>query len=1000
MQLFFNSNLYTRFFREILRTAILVLFLFQWTQSNAQIDESLWHPVYEQFTVKDGLPGMEFYYSFQDRDGYMWFASDRGVVRYNGDKFETFTTDDGLVSNTVFKIDQDDKGRIWFLTDVPRLCYFENDQIVQYKFNAVFQSCFPVGSVIRSYTAWNFDNGRVLLSTNMNGTVKIDKNGILRTESRERLKNVEVTSKEVFFEEGLILNETSISDTIGKDRFVAISFNKTKEIVLPRMIFDLMKTGWIEKDCFFIAGTNELYLSTPDKDSLYRFEKLIYSCAVIEGKLWLSLQGGGVEIFNINGEKITKNNHFFKDRHVTNVFKTREGHYWFSTLYNGLYLIRSMDITEMDKEVYSTAPFLFLAKRKENLYFFDESKTFSSINLRTGKEQADSFGFQSMYLTPMSDVHSDEIFVRSEVVKRKNVTGEQNFLFSTPFRQDVSLNDFDKDVYYPGFGVIKRGQSDYVFWTSRSIYLKNANLEIPISSQVLSMELEDINALWFSQPSQVKILNLSTNEISSSKYKLLQQRVNSIHKSNGILFFGTHGNGVITKKGDKVQQLSIQNGTVRKYVNKIVSKENGPVWLMGSSGVSKLVYTDGIGYQTNEFDLRDLKCQKVNDIYPDDDYLYLATNSGIRRIKGSQTIAKNSIPRLHLTSVEIKDSIIKESTFTLEYNQKDLVIYYDAVSYEGKPVVFRYRMNKEDDWILIEERSIRFNALDNGSYSFEIQASIDGRNWSKSEILDFEILPPYWKTWWFITLVIISGIGIIILLVNLRLRIVNRRHGEKATLMELNQKMLELRQEALTQQMNPHFIFNALGSVQNSILKGDSIQANKYLVKFSKLLRAGLNASRSQLVPLEEDMELMENYLAVEKTRLGESFTFDFEIALKSDEYSLYISPFLLQPFIENAIKHGLDEDHPSGKVSVSYVEEESCIRCTITDNGQGRQAAKKLRISGHTSHGSEIAFSRIELFNKSQGAIGEHRTEDLYDAEGNPCGTKVVFTVPILRKD
>ena len=93
---------------------ILILFFFHGYHSNAQ-SESIWHPVYDNYTVNDGLPSMEFYYSFQDKDGYMWFASDRGVVRYNGDKFEIFTTEDGVVSNTVFKIDQDDKGRIWFL---------------------------------------------------------------------------------------------------------------------------------------------------------------------------------------------------------------------------------------------------------------------------------------------------------------------------------------------------------------------------------------------------------------------------------------------------------------------------------------------------------------------------------------------------------------------------------------------------------------------------------------------------------------------------------------------------------------------------------------------------------------------------------------------------------------------------------------------------------------------------------------------------------------------
>ena len=170
---------------------------------------------------------------------------------------------------------------------------------------------------------------------------------------------------------------------------------------------------------------------------------------------------------------------------------------------------------------------------------------------------------------------------------------------------------------------------------------------------------------------------------------------------------------------------------------------------------------------------------------------------------------------------------------------------------------------------------------------------------------------------------------------------------------------MQLRQEELSQQMTPHFIFNALGSVQNSILKGGSKKTNSYLVKFSRLLRSGLNASRSQLISLEEDQELMQNYFSAEKTRLGDRFTFEVEVELESDPYSLQITPFLLQPFIENAIKHGMADDMESGYVQVKYKEIGNAILCSIEDDGVGRLAKLAQSNSNHESHGRVTPLDR-----------------------------------------
>jgi ligand-binding sensor domain-containing protein len=964
---------------------------------NSSAQDSLWHPVYEQFTVKDGLPSMELYYSFQDREGYMWFASDRGVVRYNGDKFETFTTEDGLVSNTVFKIDQDDKGRIWFLSDVPRLCYFKDGKISQYKYNAVFEEFHSDRKKINSYTAWNFDNDRVLLSTVWSGCVKIDENGKLTRPNEKYISPIGGYRARVFFEDGLILNGKNKKQSLQNNKAM-ICFGKTV-IDLPGNIFDLMKTGWINKDQYFICGAHDLFISSPTGNNFYTFPKRIFACVFIDNKLWLGIEGGGIEVYALNGSKLIKTDHFFKNKHVTGILKSKEGHYWITTMYNGLFVIKDMNIMEMCKGDTFLESVLYVSKRKDDLFLVNEKRVLSIVNASSGLNRPQIYPLDSPFMYIASEVQTDEVFVFEKSMPRRVKKGNVDFRSALISKQNSHLNNYKSDILFDGrYGVIKHGDSDYIFWNHTGLYVPKNDLIIDLPADKFMAQLEGKNTLWCGDKAGLKYVDLDNGAIHTPKNKLLQQRINTIHNSNGILYFGTHGNGVVIKDGGLVRQLLIKNGTVRKYIGKITSKNNGAVWLMGSAGISKLVNTDGIGYQTNEYGLIDLNCEKVNDVYPDQDYLYIGTNKGVRRIVGGKKIAKKFLPKIYLGSVEVGDSIIEGTNVSLDYYQNTIVVNFDAVSYEREPVVFRYRLNKDDDWTIIEERFIRLNTLENGSYFFEIQASHNRKDWTDSKLLNIEILPPFWKTWWFVGLMMIIGIGIGLSIIALRLRIVDKKHAENQSLMELKQKMLELQQEALTQQMNPHFIFNALGSVQNSILKGDSIQANKYLVKFSKLLRAGLDASRSQLIPLEDDMDLMRSYLAVEKTRLGDSFTFNVEGKLSSKEYSLYISPFLLQPIIENSIKHGIGEDYPSGNVSVLYVEEENCIRIIIKDNGKGRKAAQAIRMPGHVSHGSEIALERIKLFNNSKGVDGEYIIEDLYDVNGTPKGTRVEFTVPIIR--
>ena len=276
-----------------------------------------------------------------------------------------------------------------------------------------------------------------------------------------------------------------------------------------------------------------------------------------------------------------------------------------------------------------------------------------------------------------------------------------------------------------------------------------------------------------------------------------------------------------------------------------------------------------------------------------------------------------------------------------------------------------------------------------GDYQFELQAANEGQAWTPSQYLSFVIMPPIWARLWFQLCLIAIGIGLIFSIVRWQLLRLKRKN-------ELHRRIIELQQRALTRQMNPHFVYNAMGSLQNSILKGDVEKANDYIIRFSRLLRLGLDASRSELISVRADMELLQSYLTIEQTRLRDGFTFEVKSENIELPEQLLISPFLLQPFVENSVKHGVSPRADGGHIAVAYRLEKDHLMCSIEDDGVGFAATEQ---SDRKSYGSSIAFERAALLNQLHGRELVKTVEHKVDEMGQPCGTKVIIALPIIKK-
>jgi tetratricopeptide (TPR) repeat protein len=214
---------------------------------------------------------------------------------------------------------------------------------------------------------------------------------------------------------------------------------------------------------------------------------------------------------------------------------------------------------------------------------------------------------------------------------------------------------------------------------------------------------------------------------------------------------------------------------------------------------------------------------------------------------------------------------------------------------------------------------------------------------------------------------------------------------------ELERQAAELEMQALRAQMNPHFIFNCLSSINRFILKNESKTASNYLTRFSRLIRMVLINSTRQMITLEDDIQMLKLYLEMEQMRFKDAFVFSITYENAIDADNIFIPPLLIQPFCENAIWHGLMHKDGPGKLEISLGLENNILHCIITDNGVGREKAEEIKSKSaekEKSLGLKITTDRLALLNKEKGVNTSYKIEDLYDEDGNAAGTRVELMI------
>ncbi|MFK7784936.1 MAG: histidine kinase, partial [Crocinitomicaceae bacterium] len=449
--------------------------------------------------------------------------------------------------------------------------------------------------------------------------------------------------------------------------------------------------------------------------------------------------------------------------------------------------------------------------------------------------------------------------------------------------------------------------------------------------------------------------------------------------NQGILFFKE---GVF-QKGIRFSE----NGLISDNVEKIIIKKD-ELFIQTDKGIQIIQLKTGemkfLGFKEG------LTTNLISDFSVSHDKLWIQEKHKIYAIDLNDISHQEQAVSFEIDSVLISGKTpVSGTNFDLAYDDKSLHIFlnYRDILRIGE-AYFEYRITGEE-WQRIPAKQgvLELNNLSTGSYGLEIRLHYRNEI-SATKNLHFSITPPIWMRWWFYPLILLALSGCLILFYRRKLR---KQAAHARHMNELNTSKMT----ALQSQMNPHFIFNALNSIQHLVMRGNKEEAYKYITQFANLVRRTLDYSEQETIPIKDEIDLLKVYLNLEKLRFKDEFDFEFVLTELRD---VRIPPMLIQPFIENALLHGLL--HKEGKKHLKLILEmkENTLHCWVEDNGIGRAEAKRIRQrqrGDHKSFALNALDNRFRILRESYHADIGYSYEDLSPKNELDCVTRVHLKIP-----
>jgi two-component sensor histidine kinase len=470
---------------------------------------------------------------------------------------------------------------------------------------------------------------------------------------------------------------------------------------------------------------------------------------------------------------------------------------------------------------------------------------------------------------------------------------------------------------------------------------------------------------------------------------------------DGTIWVGTFGQGLLAIRNNRViHRFDLAKGLLSPTVNCLLQAGN-TLWVGTGRGVHRLnlqtLKLEALS-QADGIDLVEVKAMVLRGRW-----LWAATPKGMFRIPANQDYQNHTRPLLYLTGILVNDQRVPLlGSLQLGPLNKNLKLELTGLALRSRGnFTIHYRLLGADtNWNEVPglQASVSFLSLPAGSYTFQAYAKNEDGVISAAPLqLAFIIQPPFYAEPWFIVLSGLLLAGVVALITRYRIRLVERRERLRRERAELEQELRISRLSAIKAQMNPHFIFNALNSIQSFFLANDRNAANEYLGKFANLMRKTLQMSAETSVTLDEEIEALTLYMELEQARFQDTLSYTITVDEQLDTASIRVPSLFIQPYVENAYKHGLLHKKADRKLEVAFRTnaEHTHLLVSISDNGVGRaytQALRKNAVSTHRSFATSANQKRIELLNSNRPGSVTILYEDHMSPEGQALGTTVIL--------
>lgn len=921
------------------------------------------------YNEEDGLNNSYTYSLSQDRNGFLWVGSDNGMFRFDGKEFKHFNNKHGLKNIETLSCIPLSNGEIFIVPFLNDFAYLKNGRIINSDSNSELKKIqfthnpdgYVDGNSLYLFSSYNPNNI-----------------SIYRNEKVSRIPlSIKSNTTDPYYAFGLSM----------KDKMLYLSLQETNGNILAYDIITKKKTKCnvsikkntpiVRKGDIFVFRNKR----TVDLYQLYNkfyFKKLKSYTArenihriVIDNnyRLWLCLEEGGTLYFKQSlpdGGQLSDPVKMMENYIINDILVDKDNNTWFSTRNSGLFFIADRFFKN----------YIHLPIKNNSSNIKAIAKNDRGIFL--GYNEAKSGIYHNGQVT-------DLVFEKNIKIEHKAIFSEGNTVIFGLTRSLLQYNPQIKEKYFLKDFLLK----NIVPYTPGSILLCTSDGLIAYNyrtgnyTEVLSKE-RMYTALPYTRDSlfagSFKDL-YKVNTVTKKKTLFLEgYYFTDIKKIRDNLYVGaTNAKGIILFNNFKVlRKISESVGLATDQIKKIEIENKNIFWASTNYGLSR-IELKGTDVKINNFTQTDgLPSNAVTGCVLSGDTIFVGTSKGlgILSIKNLMSQKKFINKKVIVNSIVIGGREIFDINLPLIGQTPDNDITFNIsfpdFTSQGK-ISYRYKIEGlSNGWQTSNSQKITIYSLPPGNYTFKVFGiGYNGKRSYASTELNFEIHPKFWQTWWFKLMIISLGTAFLFILITLYFQ---KKRNKKLETLYYEKKIAELELQAIKAQINPHFIYNCLNSIQFLLYKKDYRETENYLEIFAQMIRKTLYYSEKTFMPIKEEAEYLSLYLNMEKLRLKDLFDYSITLSEKVNE-NWVVPSLLIQPFVENSIKHGIAGlKGRKGNIQVSFDHTGTSLCVIIEDNGVGIGTGKQKRAD---SFGVKLSQKRIETFRQ---LFETHILLEIYD--------------------